>query len=198
MKRAQALSPSMFALAFLMLVPAARAQETPAPAQPAAAADANKPADHRDAAKDADKDAAPIPPEKSSVTYHELAIGGKTLKYTATAGTLLIRDTDDKPYGSMFYVAYTLDGAEPGTPPSELSLQRRSGFSHHLAAHGLIFSGSRLHRQPQPHLRPALQARAQPVFAPRQNRPRLCRRAPHRPLPRRRQRPAQGPDRHRS
>ena len=116
MKRAQALSPSMFALAFLMLVPAARAQETPAPAQPAAAAanaDTSKTGEH----KDADKDAAPIPPEKSSVTHHELAIGGKTLKYTATAGTLLIRDTDDKPYGSMFYVAYTLDGAEPGTRP---------------------------------------------------------------------------------
>ncbi len=58
-----------------------------------------------------------IPPEKSSVTHHELAIGGKSLKYTATAGTLLIRDVEDKPYGSMFYVAYTLDGAELGTRP---------------------------------------------------------------------------------
>jgi carboxypeptidase C (cathepsin A) len=106
------------ALALVSLLPAAYAQETPAAAaQPAAAADASKTADHRDAAKEADKDAAAIPPEKTVTTHHELAIGGKSLKYTATAGTLLIRDTDDKPYGSMFYVAYTLDGAEPGTRP---------------------------------------------------------------------------------
>ena len=44
-------------------------------------------------------------------------MGGKSLKYTATAGTLLIRDEEDKAYGSMFYVAYTLDGAEPSTRP---------------------------------------------------------------------------------
>ncbi len=60
---------------------------------------------------------APIPPERSSVTHHELTLGGKSLKYTATAGTLLIRDEEDKPYGSIFYVAYTLDGAEPQSRP---------------------------------------------------------------------------------
>ena len=69
-----------------------------------------------DETKEAPKE-TPVPPEKSSVTHHELAIGGKSLKYTATAGTLLIRDEEDKPYGSMFYVAYTLDGADPTTRP---------------------------------------------------------------------------------
>ena len=59
----------------------------------------------------------PIPPEKSSVTHHELSMGGKSLKYTATAGTFLLRDEEDKPYGSMFYVAYTLDGADAGSRP---------------------------------------------------------------------------------
>lgn len=59
----------------------------------------------------------PVPPERSSVTHHELSLGGKSLKYTATAGTLLIRDEEDKPYGSIFYVAYTLDGADPTTRP---------------------------------------------------------------------------------
>jgi carboxypeptidase C (cathepsin A) len=67
--------------------------------------------------KDAAPKDAPIPPEKSSVTHHELMMGGKSLKYTATAGTLLIRDEEDKAYGSMFYVAYTLDGADPVTRP---------------------------------------------------------------------------------
>src|SRR5271157_3862799 len=94
---------------FVALVPsvlslAAPAQETRPPAQtPAASGEQHK---------DAEKEALPIPPEKPASTHHELAIGGKTLKYTATAGTLIIRDEEDKPYGSMFYVAYTLEGAE--------------------------------------------------------------------------------------
>jgi carboxypeptidase C (cathepsin A) len=67
--------------------------------------------------KDGDKENAPVPPERPVATHHELTLDGKTLKYTATAGTLIIRDDDDKPYGSMFYVAYTLDGAETGSRP---------------------------------------------------------------------------------
>ncbi len=61
------------------------------------------------------EEAAPV--ERSSVTEHQMTVDGKVLHYTATAGTLLIRDQDDKPYGSIFYVAYTLDGAEPNTRP---------------------------------------------------------------------------------
>ncbi|HEY2861373.1 MAG TPA: peptidase S10 [Terracidiphilus sp.] len=62
-------------------------------------------------------DNSPIPPERSSVTHHDLTLGGKALHYTATAGTLLIRDEEDKPYGSIFYVAYTLDGAQANARP---------------------------------------------------------------------------------
>jgi carboxypeptidase C (cathepsin A) len=72
------------------------------------------------AAPDAAKPEAtqPVPPEKNSVTKHDLDLDGKTLHYTATAGTLLIRDgEDDHPYGSIFYVAYTLDGADANTRP---------------------------------------------------------------------------------
>ena len=97
-------------LACLFLSPAAPAQETRSSAQPPAASGAEP---H----KEADKEAAPVPPEKPVATHHELNLGGKTLKYTATAGTLIIRDEEDKPYGSIFYVAYTLDGAEPTTRP---------------------------------------------------------------------------------
>jgi carboxypeptidase C (cathepsin A) len=64
-----------------------------------------------------DNEPAPVPPEKPSVTHHDMNLGGKNLRYTATAGTLVIRDEEDKPYGSMFYVAYTLDGAESRTRP---------------------------------------------------------------------------------
>ncbi len=58
----------------------------------------------------ANAEAAPIPPENNSATQHELTLDGKTLHYTATAGTLLINDDEDKPACSIFYVGYTLDG----------------------------------------------------------------------------------------
>ncbi len=55
---------------------------------------------------DADIVTAPIG-EIRKVTRHTAVIGGKTLAYTATAGTLTIRDDEGKPTASMFYVAYT-------------------------------------------------------------------------------------------
>ncbi|HEX3437162.1 MAG TPA: peptidase S10 [Pseudacidobacterium sp.] len=66
---------------------------------------------------DKDKDQQNIPPEKTSVTHHDIILNGKAIHYTATAGTLLIRDDDEKPYGSIFYIAYTEDGADPKTRP---------------------------------------------------------------------------------
>jgi carboxypeptidase C (cathepsin A) len=100
----------LVALCSLFLSQAVPAQEVHTPAQPAAASAET----HKD--KDAEKE-TPVTPEKAVATHHELTLGGKLLKYTATAGTLLIRDEEDKPYGSIFYVAYTLDGAEPQTRP---------------------------------------------------------------------------------
>lgn len=62
--------------------------------------------------------ATPIPKETSSTTDHEMTLGGKTLRYSATAGTLLISGDDDKPYGSVFYVGYTLRSVtDPRTRP---------------------------------------------------------------------------------
>src|SRR5215470_14134576 len=59
----------------------------------------------------------PIPPETSSVTKHDLTLGGQTIHYTATAGNLLIRDDQDKPIASIFYVAYTQDGVDSKSRP---------------------------------------------------------------------------------
>jgi carboxypeptidase C (cathepsin A) len=99
------------AIASLFLFPALRAQEVRNTAPtPAAGAETHKEADK-------DKEATAVPPEKTVATHHEITLGGKALKYTATAGTLLIRDEEDKPYGSIFYVAYTLDGADAQTRP---------------------------------------------------------------------------------
>ena len=79
------------------------AQERP-PAEPATHAEAPAPAPPPPPKME---EAAPV--EHSSVTAHDLTLAGKPLHYTATAGTLLIRNEDEKPYGSIFYVAYTLD-----------------------------------------------------------------------------------------
>ena len=57
------------------------------------------------------------PVERSSVTAHQITLNGKQMHYTATAGTLLIRNEEDKPYGSIFYVAYTADGVDPQKRP---------------------------------------------------------------------------------
>jgi carboxypeptidase C (cathepsin A) len=106
------------ALACLYLAPTAPAQETRPPAQPQAQAPEAEP--HADAAPSKEKapeKETPVPPEKPISTHHETTLNGKALKYTATAGTLIIRDEDDKPYGSIFYVAYTLDGADAATRP---------------------------------------------------------------------------------
>ena len=49
--------------------------------------------------------------EKISKTKHSIQINGKSLAYTATAGTLILKK-DDKPWANMFYVAYTRDDAQ--------------------------------------------------------------------------------------
>jgi carboxypeptidase C (cathepsin A) len=88
------LAPSVLcALLLLAGAPQAYAQRGPAPSPPAPA-----------------NETTPVPPETSSVTDHELALDGKTLRYAATAGNLVIDDEEEKPYGSIFYVAYTLAG----------------------------------------------------------------------------------------
>ena len=52
--------------------------------------------------------------EQTVSTRHSASVDGRTLPYTATAGTLTIRDAEGKPTASIFYTADTLDGA-PGS-----------------------------------------------------------------------------------
>ncbi len=73
-----------------------------------------------DAGKDASTekeehfDMTEVPPV---VTHHQVNLAGKTLSYTATAGRLPIKRGDGKIEAEMFFVAYTLDGQEPGPRP---------------------------------------------------------------------------------
>jgi carboxypeptidase C (cathepsin A) len=57
---------------------------------------------------DLDIATAPIR-ETSHPTHHSVAVRGRTIGYTATPGTLTLRDDDGKPIASMFYVAYVAD-----------------------------------------------------------------------------------------
>jgi carboxypeptidase C (cathepsin A) len=107
----------------------------------AAARAADKPA-----GDEAKKPAAEPPKPEQSVTRHSLAIGGKTLDYAATAGTLILRNDKDEPTAAVGYVAYTLrheghdrDGADLSRRPITFAYNGGPGSSSvwlHMGALG--------------------------------------------------------------
>jgi len=95
--------------ALLLFVLPAFAQSGDQPATPPPA-DAAAPA-----AKPAEPMKNPLPADKSAP--QTITIGGKTIHYTATVGTIILKGNDEKPNGVVMYTAYTLDEAkgEKGT-----------------------------------------------------------------------------------
>ena len=71
----------------------------------AAPAEAEKKEDKKDEKKDEPKDTV-------SVTEHTATINGKEIKYTATAGKLVMKDDEGKPKALVFFIAYTKNGVE--------------------------------------------------------------------------------------
>ncbi|HMK67491.1 MAG TPA: hypothetical protein VK433_02990, partial [Stellaceae bacterium] len=59
---------------------------------------------------------APLPPS-DVVTSHTIKLGGKELAYTATAGALPLTNLKGEKQAEVFFVAYTLSGADPATRP---------------------------------------------------------------------------------
>jgi carboxypeptidase C (cathepsin A) len=53
--------------------------------------------------------------ETTAVTKRTVTIGGKPIAYTATAGTLILKDDKGEQRASVFYVAYTKDGTKAGS-----------------------------------------------------------------------------------
>jgi carboxypeptidase C (cathepsin A) len=51
------------------------------------------------------------------ITHHQIAINGKALKYTATAGRLVLKPEDGPAEAAIFFTAYTLDGEDARTRP---------------------------------------------------------------------------------
>ena len=105
---------------------APRREETPAPTAPGAAGPRR--AFHFDMT-----DRPPV------VTHHQVTVDGKLLKYTATAGRLPIRDMEGRTQAQMFFVAYTLDGADRATRPVTFSYNGGPGSASiwlHMGALG--------------------------------------------------------------
>ncbi len=70
-----------------------------------------------------------LPRAESSVTPHHTSVGGKSFDYTATAGTLIIRDDEDKPIASIGYVAYVRHDAKSGVRPLMFAFNGGPGSS---------------------------------------------------------------------
>ncbi len=91
-----------FALLFALLLSGSLAAPSPPEGQKDTAASSSKSATGDRGEKPEKK-----LKEKCSVTTGSVTIAGKTISYTATAGTILLKKEDGTPRASVFYVAYT-------------------------------------------------------------------------------------------
>lgn len=85
--------------------------------------------------------AAPKEPPKDNIvtTQHSLTIGGETIRYTARAGTMVLKAEDGTPRANFFFVAYTKDGADPAKRPVTYTFNGGPGSSSvwlHMGAFG--------------------------------------------------------------
>ena len=77
--------------------------------------------------------------ETPSVTHHEISINGQTLRYTATAAQMPISAASGDNEAHMFYVAYTLDGADASRRPLTFAFNGGPGSASiwvHMGAMG--------------------------------------------------------------
>lgn len=70
-----------------------------------------------DAGDSEDKEKNETPEPQVFSSQHEIKIGGKRVKYTATAGTLIMQDKEGEAIAEFGYTSYTKDGADPTTRP---------------------------------------------------------------------------------
>ncbi|HEX7253087.1 MAG TPA: hypothetical protein VF376_09420 [Thermoanaerobaculia bacterium] len=88
----------------------------------------------------ADRSAKESPGPESSVTQHTVTIGGAVVNYTATAGTLIVRNEKDEPWASIGYTAYVRkDGGAAARRPITFAYNGGPGSSSiwlHMGALG--------------------------------------------------------------
>lgn len=71
-----------------------------------------------------------IPEAASSVTEHQIEIGGETVRYEATAGYLIVNDDEEKPAAKFGYTAYVRQGAgDPADRPITFAYNGGPGSS---------------------------------------------------------------------
>ncbi len=83
-------------------------------------------------AEEAETDSKPEEPrpleERLSTTQHTLTLDGEQIAYTATAGTLLLKDDKGRTTASIFHISYTRDGVEdPASRPVTFSFNGGPG-----------------------------------------------------------------------
>ena len=71
-----------------------------------------QPAQGKDGEKKEEKKEKPVPEPQESVTQHSIKIDGKSINYTATAATMIIKNANDEAIAEFGFVAYTRDGIE--------------------------------------------------------------------------------------
>ena len=113
-------------LAAALLLPAALWAQPPASPEPSEAGPAKKEAVRLE--------------DKLVTTKHRAVIGGSAVGYTATAGTLVLREEEGRPRASVFFIAYTRDGVENlGQRPVTFTFNGGPGSSSvwlHMGAFG--------------------------------------------------------------
>jgi carboxypeptidase C (cathepsin A) len=83
------------------------------------------------------KEEYPTPEEKISQTRHSISLNGQTIHYTATAGTLVLKEEQEKEEkaegekakATIFFIAYTKDDAEPAGRPITFAFNGGPGSS---------------------------------------------------------------------
>ena len=121
------LAALVFSLAFSLvfsLTLGARAQDAAPEQQPAAAPSGQKSGDQKPGEKGGrgNTPASPaaaeqhrLPPD--ATTKQTLALPGRSLAFSATAGSIRLFDDKGEPQADIAYTAYQLDGADPATRP---------------------------------------------------------------------------------
>ncbi|MCA9604023.1 MAG: hypothetical protein KC619_00385 [Myxococcales bacterium] len=79
--------------------------------------------------EEAKKKDKPKPVERTVTSQRSIEIGGEVVRYTATAGTLFLKDAEDEPRAEVFYVAYTRDVPDATTRPVTFAFNGGPGSS---------------------------------------------------------------------
>ena len=86
----------------------------------------------------------PTPPDSIVVTRHQVVVSGRTLRYTARAGLIPIRDNaSGEVHAHVFFMSYTLDRSA-GTPPRPLTFVWNGGPGSSVSQPHLLGFGPRI------------------------------------------------------